>query len=308
MNTHFKILWFEDEISWFNMEKLKVETILDEHFLIPYIDRKDGDDFKIEELTGNIYDLIIMDYKLAAGETGDKILNEIRNDNILTDVLFYSSQEKEMIAAVSKGLPQLDGVYLTKRENELFTQKAKNLIKKIVKRSEDIVNLRGFVLDCSSDFEVRIKGILSIVWDKFNNDEKQILDKEIQNNIQRIEKRNNSTKQKVLQADPVFPEAIKNNYFFSHSDRLFVLDKTIKILLENYNLSKEIEYESFKSNYEEKISHYRNALGHRKSTENTIIIKEKKTPIDEELHQMMRKNISRYNFLIEQLEKCIEKL
>lgn len=308
MNTHFKILWFEDEISWFNMEKLKVETILDEHFLIPYIDRKDGDDFKIEELTGNIYDLIIMDYKLAAGETGDKILNEIRNDNILTDVLFYSSQEKEMIAAVSKGLPQLDGVYLTKRENELFTQKAKNLIKKIVKRSEDIVNLRGFVLDCSSDFEVRIKGILSIVWDKFNKDEKQILDKEIQNNIQRIEKRNNSTKQKVLQADPVFPEAIKNNYFFSHSDRLFVLDKTIKILLENYNLSKEIEYESFKSNYEEKISHYRNALGHRKSTENTIIIKEKKTPIDEELHQMMRKNISRYNFLIEQLEKCIEKL
>ena len=308
MNTHFKILWFEDEISWFNMEKLKVETILDEHFLIPYIDRKDGDDFKIEELTGNIYDLIIMDYKLAAGETGDKILNEIRNDNILTDVLFYSSQEKEMIAAVSKGLPQLDGVYLTKRENELFTQKAKNLIKKIVKRSEDIVNLRGFVLDCSSDFEVRIKGILSIVWDKFNNDEKQILDKEIQNNIQRIEKRNNSTKQKVLQADPVFPEAIKNNYFFSHSDRLFVLDKTIKILLENYNLSKEIEYESFKSNYEEKISHYRNALGHRKSTENTIIIKEKKTPIDEELHQMMRKNISRYNFLIEQLEKCVEAL
>lgn len=308
MNTHFKILWFEDEISWFNMEKLKVETILDEHFLIPYIDRKDGDDFKIEELTGNIYDLIIMDYKLAAGETGDKILNEIRNDNILTDVLFYSSQEKEMIAAVSKGLPQLDGVYLTKRENELFTQKAKNLIKKIVKRSEDIVNLRGFVLDCSSDFEVRIKGILSIVWDKFNNDEKRILDKEIQNNIQRIEKRNNSTKQKVLQADPVFPEAIKNNYFFSHSDRLFVLDKTIKILLDNYNLSKEIEYESFKSNYEEKISHYRNALGHRKSTENTIIIKEKKTPIDEELHQMMRKNISRYNFLIEQLEKCIEKL
>ena len=308
MNTHFKILWFEDEIFWFNMEKLKVETILDEHYLIPDIVRKDGDEFEIEELTGNIYDLIIMDYKLAAGKTGDKIITAIRDNNILTDVLFYSSQEKEMINAVSQGLPQLDGVYLTKRENEIFTQKAKNLIKKIVKRSEDIVNLRGFVLDCSSDFEVRIKGILSIVWDKFNDDEKQILDKEIQNNIQRIEKRNNSTKQKVLRADPVFPEAIKNNYFFSHSDRLFVLDKTIKILLENYNLSKEIEYESFKSNYEEKISHYRNALGHRKSTENTIIIKEKKTPIDEELHQMMRKNISRYNFLIEQLEKCIEKL
>ena len=249
-----------------------------------------------------------MDYKLAAGETGDKILNEIRNDNILTDVLFYSSQEKEMIAAVSKGLPQLDGVYLTKRENELFTQKAKNLIKKIVKRSEDIVNLRGFVLDCSSDFEVRIKGILSIVWDKFNDDEKQILDKEIQNNIQRIEKRNNSTKQKVLQADPVFPKAINDNHFFSHSDRLNVLNETIKILLEHYNLFEEQEYKSFKLNYENQISHYRNALGHRKSTENTIEINNVSTLIDEELHQKMRININRYNFLIEQLEKCVEAL
>ena len=43
MNTHFKILWFEDEIFWFNMEKLKVETILDEHYLIPDIGgRKNG--------------------------------------------------------------------------------------------------------------------------------------------------------------------------------------------------------------------------------------------------------------------------
>ena len=308
MNTHFKILWFEDEISWFKMEKVRIEAILNEHFLTTDIDRKDGDEFKIEELTGNIYDLIIMDYKLAAGKTGDKILDAIRNDNILTDVLFYSSQEKEMIAAISKGLPQLDGVYLTKRDNELFTQKAKNLIKKIVKRSEDIVNLRGFVLDYSSDFEVRIKEILSIVWNKFNDDEKQILNNEIQNNIQQIEKRNKNTKQKVLKADPVFPKAINDNHFFSHSDRLFVLDKTIKILLENYDLFKEKEYESFKLNYEKNISHYRNALGHRKSTENTIEINKVSTPIDEELHQKMRQNISRYNFLIEQLEKCVESL
>ena len=40
MNTHFKILWFEDEIAWFKMEKVRIETILQEHFLTPHIDRR----------------------------------------------------------------------------------------------------------------------------------------------------------------------------------------------------------------------------------------------------------------------------
>lgn len=54
MNTIFKILWFEDEQTWYNMEKLRVEGILKTHYLIPEIVRKSGDDFNIDELTGMI--------------------------------------------------------------------------------------------------------------------------------------------------------------------------------------------------------------------------------------------------------------
>ena len=93
MNTFFKILWFEDEVTWFNMERLRINSILQEHYLIPEIVRKDGDDFDISELTGNDYDLIIMDYKLAEGTTGDTVVTAIRENNILTDILFYSSEE-----------------------------------------------------------------------------------------------------------------------------------------------------------------------------------------------------------------------
>lgn len=32
MNTIFKILWFEDEQTWYNMEKLRVEGILNTHY------------------------------------------------------------------------------------------------------------------------------------------------------------------------------------------------------------------------------------------------------------------------------------
>ena len=303
MNTFFKILWFEDEVTWFNMERLRINSILQEHYLIPEIVRKDGDDFDISELTGNDYDLIIMDYKLAEGTTGDTVVTAIRENNILTDILFYSSEEHNMLTAISKGMPPIDGVYLTKRDYNLFTQKAENLINKIVKRSEDLVNLRGFVMDGSSDFEVRIQEILNIVWNKFTEEEKGILEEAVQRTIKRNKDREQKTKKKVLEVNPTFPAAVNNIHFFSHSDRLYLLEKAIKILLDNYSLSEEEEFSSFKAYYEKEISNYRNALGHRKSTDNIIeITKGNFVPVDEALHQKMRKNLSRYNLLIEQLE------
>ena len=93
MNTTFKILWFEDELTWFNMERMRVENILKTHYLGPAIMRKDGDNFDIDELTSNDYDLILMDFKLADGITGDTIVAALRENNILTDILFYSSEE-----------------------------------------------------------------------------------------------------------------------------------------------------------------------------------------------------------------------
>ena len=306
MNTFFKILWFEDEVTWYNMEKIRINAILQQHYLTPQIVRKNGDDFDINDLTGNDYDLIMMDYKLAEGTTGDTVVTAIRKNNILTDILFYSSEEHNMLAAIAEGMPSIDGVYLTKRDYTVFTQKAESLINKIVKRSEDIVNLRGFVLDGSSDFEVRIREILNIVWNKFTDEEKKILEDAVQKTIKHNDTRDQKTKKKVLETNPMFPAAVNNIHFFSHSDRLYLLEKAIKILLEKYGLSSEQEFASFKSSYEKEISNYRNALGHRKSTDNIIeITKDNYVPIDETLHQKMRKNLSRYNLLIEQLEEFV---
>ena len=106
MNTFFKILWFEDEVTWFNMERLRINSILQEHYLIPEIVRKDGDDFDISELTGNDYDLIIMDYKLAE-TTGNEIILQIRSSDIFTDILFYSSHYDEMLNSVLNISPHL---------------------------------------------------------------------------------------------------------------------------------------------------------------------------------------------------------
>lgn len=308
MNTKFKILWFEDEVSWFNMERLRINAILKEYYLIPEIVRKNGDDFDIAEMISNNYDLILMDYKLAEGTTGDTIVSAIRGNNILTDVLFYSSEEHNMLSAITKQMPPIDGVYLTKRDYKVFTEKVQNLIGKIVRRSEDIVNLRGFVMDGASDFEVRIKEILNNVWNKFNNDEKDVLEKAVKKTIDKNEQRNQNTKRKVFEEKLLFPSAVNEKYFFSHSDRLYLLEKAIAILIDNYDFTEEEEFNSFKSKYEKDISHYRNALSHKKSTDNAIeITKGNWVPLDEELHKKMRRNLNRYNELIEKLEEFISK-
>ncbi len=302
MNTSFKILWFEDEPTWYKMEEMRVKEILSKHSLKPVIIRKNGDDFALEEITGNEYDLILIDYMLADETTGDLIVAALREHSILTDVLFYSSEEQKMLGAIRSKMPPIDGVYLTKRDYTVFTEKVDKLISKIVKRSEDIVNLRGFVMDGSSDFELRIKEILNIAWNKLSESEQQILEDAVEKRIKTIDDRWIKLKSSVAEQKPIFPAAVNTKYFFSNSDRLYLLEIMIGILQKNYGLKGDTVFNKFKSNYENNISCYRNALGHKKETDKHISIQGKTVAIDEVLHQTMRIRLQEYDNYIKELE------
>lgn len=306
MNTTFKILWFEDEITWFKMEEIRVKDILKKHFLESSIVRKDGGDINIEELLGNDYDLILMDYKLADGATGDIIVSQLRKNNILTDILFYSSEEENMRNAIIANTPPIDGFYLTRRNHEVFTEKVDRIIRKIIKRSEDIVNLRGFVMDGSCDFEIRIHQILNTVWGKLKSEEQEILEDAVRRNINRNEQRDSKTKKKVVNTSPIFPAAINTKHFFAHTDRLYLLTKVIDILQKNYGLRNNEVIDNFKTKYESNVSCYRNALGHKKACENYIEIAQGVVvPVDEELHKKMRINLRQYDEIISELENFV---
>lgn len=303
MNTKFKILWFEDEARWFHMEQIQINEILKNHYLIPEISRKDGEDFDITELTGNDYDLILMDYKLAAGKKGNTIASAIREHNILTDILFYSSEEQDMLSALSEEIPPIDGVYLTKRDYTIFTEKAEKLIGKIIKRSEDIVNLRGFVLDNTSDFELRIKEILNICWKKFNDEQKNLLTEKtvaLLNN-----KKSRITKQQEIanKNGNVFSYANNDEHLLSVADRLDIIQAALSILFSNYNLPNSLCPSEFKDYYINKVNVYRNKLGHIKLGEKLIQIKGQDIEINQELHRLLRKNIAEVNEKINNLEK-----
>lgn len=302
MNTTFKILWFEDEPVWFNMEKLRIEGILKTHYLIPVIERRDGDDFDLEELTGNDYDLIFMDYKLAEGKTGDTIVAAIRNSDILTDILFYSSEEQNMLSAIREQMPPIDGVYLTKRDYTIFTEKAQRIIQKIVKRSEDVVNLRGFALDNTSAFEVRIREILNICWQKFTQEQKNTLTQTLTKLLEGKKAWVSSQIDTAQQAECTFTYANNGEYILSIADRLDILQTVLPILVEEYSMPNTIVPEKFKQYYIEQVNMYRNRLSHITLGEKTIRIKGRDVEINQDLHRLLRRNISEVDSKIQKLE------
>ena len=303
MNTIFKILWFEDEQTWYNMEKLRVEGILNTHYLIPEIVRKSGDDFNIDELTGNDFDLILMDFKLADEVTGDTIVAALRESSILTDILFYSSEEDAMLAAIRTKMPPIDGVYLTKRDYAIFAEKVGKVIKKIVKRSEDIVNLRGFVLDNTSDFELRIKEILNLCWQKFDDAQKSSLTegllKLLDSKKAWVTKQVEAAKSK----SSIFESANNDEHLLSISDRLDIFQTFLPILSTTYDLPATACPSDFKQYYIDKVNVYRNKLGHITLGERTICIKGKEIEINQELHRTLRKNIAEVNSKICSIEE-----
>ena len=305
MNTTFKILWFEDEPAWFNMEKLRIEEILGTHYLIPVIERKDGDDFDLEEVTGNDYDLIFMDYKLAERKTGDTIVAAIRNSDILTDILFYSSEEQNMLSAIRTQMPPIDGVYLTKRDYTIFTEKAQRIIEKIVKRSEDVVNLRGFVLDNTSAFEVRIREILNICWQKFTEEQRSSLTQTLTKLLESKAARVSNQIDTVQHAECTFTHANNDEYMIGIADRLDILQTVLPILIGEYKMPSTIVPSKFKQYYIEQVNRYRNKLSHITLGEKTIHINGRDVEINQDLHRLLRRNISEVDSKIQEIEMYI---
>ena len=108
MRLTFNILCFEDRHD-FAVKTLEfLKTHLDEQgFYLNTVDIcKDSE--KLEEIVQKVnekkldVDLILMDYKLANKQEGNKLIEDIRSHKLLTDIIFYSViKEKNNIQGYS---------------------------------------------------------------------------------------------------------------------------------------------------------------------------------------------------------------
>lgn len=156
MDMSYKILWIDDDSDYIESAEEALSGIVQNHFMdVNFESYSDYDEFKsvkLDKYTGetfDFYDLILMDFSLS-GITGDVVIRELREKKIYTDIVFYSSEFVKMRTAL-KSEEQLDGVFLTGRENLFST--IDQIIKKNLKREYRISNIRGLIMDSTSEFD-----------------------------------------------------------------------------------------------------------------------------------------------------------
>lgn len=159
MRIDYRILWFEDNASSYSTKKAFVKDIVEDYgfnFIEPH---NEVDGSNIETIPYSMYDLIIADMSLANGSTGIKLMDAIRKKSVFTEVLFYSSNgEKAVREELAKY--DIDGAYCSGRDNDDFEFKVREVIYTLIKKTQDLSNLRGLVMAEVSELDVKMMDII----------------------------------------------------------------------------------------------------------------------------------------------------
>ena len=162
MDITYKILWFEDTDESFETLSRRTTRYVETKNLRCQIKRIYGvADFDISQYDLNSYEVLVVDLNLSQGSKGYEIIKTIRDSNYVNDILFYSSAGMGELDAALKEYG-LEGVFLSERDNRLFMEKIQRLIDKTIRRSENIINIRGIVLDETSEFDTQMKEIVLV--------------------------------------------------------------------------------------------------------------------------------------------------
>lgn len=160
MDINYKILWFEDTDESYETLSRRTQRYVESKNLRCQIKRIYGvSDFNISQYDLNAYEVLVVDLQLSLGSKGYEIINAIRASNYVNDILFYSSAGVSTLENAMKEY-KLEGVFLSDRDNRVFMEKIKQLIDKSVRRSENIINIRGIVMDETSEFDSQMKDII----------------------------------------------------------------------------------------------------------------------------------------------------
>ncbi len=167
----FKILWIEDKPKSIDSQKKEIEKFIKEKELEPDIEIiEDIENIEkiLDEKINEKVDLIVTDNDLK--DDGDDVfsgldvIKKIGEKKVLIDVLFYST-------------PQFDEEEVTRyyhfieivNDKTKILEPLKKLIKKNIKRCEDPIFLRGYVLSRVVDLEIELNELFEVYFEIKDN-------------------------------------------------------------------------------------------------------------------------------------------
>lgn len=292
MKLDYKILWLDDQIKDFIEDEIieEVEEYLSNQGFKPeIITTAKTDDFF--NLLDNSFDLILTDYHLN-DINGDEVIKKIRSQDysVMTEVLFYTAKadlkDTDKISRVSF----LETNTLLGDHRDEVLRATINLIELTIRKFQNIVAIRGMIMQETSSLDVEMENILKNIIEQ-SDKPKDI----ISIIIKKYKKSNDEFNKNIDKIDDT--DSILRTIGAAHRWRAIVR-----------NLSNG-EIKSVMANYEKEIISIRNKFAHAELIDDgkRAYFKDKKDGLtfDEEFCQKIRLNLMQHK---ENLRKLKSKL
>ena len=265
MRCDLSIYWIEDTPTWRRAteELLKLE-LLGSGISVDFICESNTDtaQHEIENSCAGFkkYDLFFVDLNISSDIDGTQIINALRKNHIDVDILFYSAdKEKDIRETVSHDFSSFEGVYVANRKT--FQEKALALIEKNARKLLSIQNIRGKLMDCTSENDFIITSYILEKYKSLTHDQKDHLDEVVKEYLTQNIAKNAEKIQKEYES--ISEHGISKIKDFI-SQPSFVVPLELKYIIFGQMLNMLGEDATKFNSYFEKIVKKRNVLAHKK--------------------------------------------
>jgi CheY-like chemotaxis protein len=195
MKLTYSILWFDDDEDYLDsidLDPIK-EAIESWGFTPNIVTVSQPEDFMKHEPFKE-FDLIAVDYNLeACGEHGENFIQQIRQQGIYTEVVFYSANaSSELWNAVRQ--KELEGVFIASRSGGGEQTKIISVARQSVHKFLDLNNIRGVIMAEVGSIDEQLDLIAQTFFNDLTNEGKVSL---INDYVEKIHSQNNERSEVV---------------------------------------------------------------------------------------------------------------
>lgn len=270
MRENIGILWVEDSKSYYEEAKEILSMYAsDKGILIDYKYVENAVSL-FEELEKQAqgfqrYDICFVDYALSLpdGKTGENIIRELRQKEISTDILFYSSENiSDIRETIQKDLSSFEGVYVADRDS--FEEKSNLLLNKNSKKLYSVNNIRGILMNETSENDYIMQSYILREYPSLSDEQKreitELIRQKVLDKTSKIDDNSKKLINKIGEVSILDANKILNiaNDLVGLKDRYEILEKIIQYKFVDNPESTKID------NYLDKLVNLRNKLAHRK--------------------------------------------
>lgn len=277
MKLDYNILWVDDRIKDRPFQKILGETkdfLSNQYFNCNIIETEDFNEFKEIFSKKKEFDIIITDYTLNDGTFGSQVIDFVRDsEHNFTEIFFYSANDnvKDIKLFSNNRITffQLTGGDYKELESEIM-----EVINQTIKKFQNIVAMRGMIMNETSSLDVEIEDILI-----------KIIDKGDQNIIEIIKK-------KFLKTNTDFAQRITNCNVVSDLLNYIGANHRVRSIIRNIDNG---EIKDILSDYTKQIIEVRNQFAHAVLDNETNTFKTRNGIVfNNEECINIRKNINRH--------------